>query len=228
MTVKLAFIHIPKTGGVSVLHSLQQAFGKDSVFTVRPDAKADIHPDQFPTVEIPAGTSVVAGHITCAQLWKNPTIQFAKPVIFSVIRDPFERLLSLFNYNHATGRYSEPMRNLAGLEKVIEKSPPNRQCEFLERPGVSAERIAQKNYVYALPNVDSAVRGLFSSFGVTPPDLKRLNVTKDRNAWRLHHSDVPESLKKRAYTLNSRDADLYESLLGKNERQRKPQRRPVG
>ncbi|WP_411820405.1 sulfotransferase family 2 domain-containing protein [Hyphococcus formosus] len=208
MALNVAFVHIPKTAGNSVMYALKQGFGADALFTVDPKTVAEL--------TIPSTAQVVLGHATLAEMRKNKQIKASNPKVFAVIRDPFERLLSLFNYNHAIGADKTTTHTVEGLAKVIENAPRNRQCEFLDCDGNTALEIAAGNYICALPHVESTLGAMFQSFGITPPKLHRINATTDKASLVIKAEDVPESLRQRAYEINARDHELYQSLIDRS------------
>lgn len=232
MSIDLVFIHIPKTAGTSVLHALTTAFGDDAVLTVRPDRWANIKPEAFPAAHLDPKIRVIAGHITAAQLWDNLAIRRDNPLIFSVVRDPFDRLLSLFNYLHARGRLSDDKRTVLSFANFIQSSPANAQREYLSRPGCDAEALRREGVICALPHVDWTLSQIFSRYGVGAP-VRRLNVTASQGQWSLNKGDVPQSVREMCYNINSHDMALFESLrdagpLDVNKRNYSAERKAVG
>lgn len=227
MTVSLVFIHIPKTAGTSVLHAITTAFGNNGILTVRPDHWADIKPEEFPDVRVESCVRVVAGHVTASQLWANPAIRRDNPLIFSVIRDPFERLLSVFNYAHATGRFAVGQRSAEAFEGYVKNAPQNRQCEFLDRPECLAEDLRQKHIICALPDVAEGLAAALRRFRVSAP-IPTLNVTAKRTGWVLTKDAVPERVRNLCYELNARDLALFQSLSDINKRNCHSNKKTIG
>lgn len=85
----IVFLHIPKTAGQTVHNELVRAVGEGDVSPVR------LH-TQAPTAEeqLPSGYRLYSGHIDWTAL-----DQIAKPrFVFSILRDPRERIASFYFY----------------------------------------------------------------------------------------------------------------------------------
>lgn len=83
----IVFLHIPKTAGQTIHHALAAAVGGDShVSPVRLQSQAE------GGVYMPAGYRLYSGHIDWVELETLPPDRF----VFSVLRDPKERVASFY------------------------------------------------------------------------------------------------------------------------------------
>lgn len=85
----VVFLHIPKTAGQTIHHALVAAVGgPDNVSPVRTHTQAPNAP------QMPAGYKLYSGHIDWTELETLPQDRF----VFSVLRDPRERIASFYLY----------------------------------------------------------------------------------------------------------------------------------
>lgn len=86
---RLVFLHIPKTAGQTIHNELTRAIGADHVSPVRVHTQATSPAGQFPT-----GYRLYSGHIDWTDLDRVPSPRF----VFSILRDPRERIASFYFY----------------------------------------------------------------------------------------------------------------------------------
>lgn len=98
------FLHIPKTAGQTIHHELVRVIGEQHLSPIRLYSQAP-H-----ATNLPQGYGLYSGHINWTDLDQQPTPRF----VFTVLRDPRERLASLYLY----------------MEKEAKALPP----EMLELP----------------------------------------------------------------------------------------------
>lgn len=87
-TPTIAFLHIPKTAGQTVIRELARAFPQEALCPVR------THSDAPADAQMPPGYRLYAGHIDWIDLDMLPADRFA----FTVLRDPRERIASFYFY----------------------------------------------------------------------------------------------------------------------------------
>jgi len=118
---KFTFLHIPKTAGVSVFHTLQ-------------DLMVDIHKDiEHNIIAADDSRSIFFGHVPAWQLMRNNNIHpdyFNDIITFFILRNVWDRFLSLYYYlnlsNH--GKRGELSKNIGIMEYIekIQKAPKDR------------------------------------------------------------------------------------------------------
>lgn len=84
----LVFLHIPKTAGQTIHKELARLVGEAEVSPVR------VHAQARPDAQMPAGYRLYSGHIDWVDLEALPEDRF----VFTVLRDPFERIASFYLY----------------------------------------------------------------------------------------------------------------------------------
>ena len=84
----IAFLHIPKTAGQTIVSEIRRIVGRQAMSPVR------THSEAPPDAQMPRGYRVHAGHIDWVDLETLPEDRFA----FSVLRDPRERIASFYFY----------------------------------------------------------------------------------------------------------------------------------
>lgn len=82
------FLHIPKTAGQTVHAELQRLIGPEQTSPVR------VHTQAAPDAQFPPGYRLYSGHLDWTGLARLPTDRF----VFTVLRDPFERIASFYFY----------------------------------------------------------------------------------------------------------------------------------
>lgn len=116
----LVFLHIPKTAGQTIHEELAHAVGTEAVSPIR------LHSQVAPgAAQMPAGYSLYSGHIDWIETDTLPPEKF----VFTVLRDPFERLASYYLYvlKIARDRAEEvlepsPSPHLRGLRRILTMS----------------------------------------------------------------------------------------------------------
>lgn len=83
----IVFLHIPKTAGQTIHNQLAQMVGADAVSPVR------VHSQALNGLQMPSGYSLYSGHIDWTELGTLPD-----PFVFTVLRDPAERIASFYFY----------------------------------------------------------------------------------------------------------------------------------
>ncbi|WP_412551352.1 sulfotransferase family 2 domain-containing protein [Shimia sp. MIT910701] len=84
----VVFLHIPKTAGQTVHSELVRVVGKRATSPVR------VHTQASPTEQFPSGFRLYSGHLDWICLNSLPHDRF----VFSVLRDPRERIASFYFY----------------------------------------------------------------------------------------------------------------------------------
>jgi Sulfotransferase family len=114
----LVFLHIPKTAGQTVHNSLARVARARRVSPIRVHTQALDPQDQFP-----AGYSLYSGHLDWSAVAHLPSARF----IFTVLREPTERIASFYYYLRRQAQALDPASlnqgcNL-GLKRALEWSP---------------------------------------------------------------------------------------------------------
>jgi hypothetical protein len=85
----IVFLHIPKTAGQTIHTALCNAVGPEAVSPIRVHTQVADGPSQFPP-----GYRLYSGHLDWEAIERVPKPRF----VFTVLRDPLERLASFYFY----------------------------------------------------------------------------------------------------------------------------------
>lgn len=106
----IVFLHIPKTAGQTVHHALAAMVGRQNVSPIRVNGQAE-------GTTLPPGYVLHSGHIDWTDLERLP----GDPFVFTVLRDPAERIGSFYFYMLKTAQAASPeeVRTRPGLERIL-------------------------------------------------------------------------------------------------------------
>ncbi len=115
MNRKIVFLHIPKTAGQAIHAELERLVGRDKVSPVR------VHTQVAKTEpQMPAGYDLYSGHIDWTDLETVPEPRF----VFTVLRDPLERIASFYFYLKRQAAALDPeelkLPHRTGMRMVVE------------------------------------------------------------------------------------------------------------
>ena len=113
----IVFLHIPKTAGQTIHNELARAVGRQGVSPIRVHTQA-----LSPKAQLPAGYRLYSGHIDWEALDQIPKPRF----VFSILRDPRERIASFYFYLLKEAKALTPtelqLPQNAGKRAVLERS----------------------------------------------------------------------------------------------------------
>jgi Sulfotransferase family len=111
----IVFLHIPKTAGQTVHNQLAKVVGKAAVSPIR------VHTQVQQGPQMPAGYKLYSGHLDWTEV-----DDLTDPFVFTVLRDPAERIASFYFYllSEAKKLTAEDLANPAnvGKAKLLENS----------------------------------------------------------------------------------------------------------
>lgn len=117
-TSPIVFLHIPKTAGQTVHNGLARTVRAHRVSPIRVHTQA-----LNPVNQYPAGYSLYSGHLDWTALTHLPAARF----VFTVLRDPAERIASFYFYlQRAAAALDKTSLNLPsniGLNRALKWSP---------------------------------------------------------------------------------------------------------
>jgi len=93
----IVFLHIPKTAGQTIHNQLAQMVGTEAVSPIR------VHSQKPQGLQMPPGYRLYSGHLDWTEV-----DGLADPFIFTVLRDPAERIASFYFYLLAEARLLTP------------------------------------------------------------------------------------------------------------------------
>ncbi len=110
----IVFLHIPKTAGQTIHHALAAIVGVEHVSPIRVNEQAN------GGNPLPPGYLLHSGHLDWTELDRLE----GNPFVFSVLRDPAERIGSFYFYMLNTAREASPeeLSGRRGLERILYSS----------------------------------------------------------------------------------------------------------
>ncbi len=167
--IELISLHIPKTGGTSFYHSLQEVYGADlSVSYKRKHLKAAVAEHGSLAPLLPPGLRVLHGHFFYTEIADIRHAQDARVICW--LRDPIERLVS--NYDFFKAGLTDPLRNPA----VYERNKHRRNETLLEYARLPENRNVMSRYLAGITLTDLFFIGFLDRYAA---DLNRLGALLD-------------------------------------------------
>ncbi len=180
----MLFVHLPKTAGMSVGRSLQEAFDKFHGVNWR-----NI-PNSFRLMTHRAcyrrshtvGRQVIMGHFGWNEIktWREAELPIKAAAI---VRDPVARLISNFNYNRSDAHpgKNDFIKNFPTLEDYANDQPPDFQIYTLVGPTFSFEQTLEKlikNYTFlgTTESLPASLAHFSSSHGLPSLVEHRINT----------------------------------------------------
>jgi hypothetical protein len=147
---KLSFLHIPKTAGISLTNQLSRYFESDSTFQVR--SFSDRLKFENSNIDYLEDFDFIAGHISFNELVQK-CINFPS---ISIVRNPIDRLNSLFNYSYTSNLDEHADKFNSNLDFITNQrilNQYNMQCwHFSEnRSALSAIDCIENNNILVVP-----------------------------------------------------------------------------
>lgn len=116
LAMKINFLHIPKTAGISFFYFLEQCFGKHS--SVRFGTEAEVRAFHATMdLEFLNSLDVVSGHLTL-QDFINKNLVRSDRITLAFVREPVERLVSEFLYWDQS-KYNSSLKTLSLPEIIL-------------------------------------------------------------------------------------------------------------
>lgn len=217
--MRLIFAHIPKTAGTSVRLHLNPWFAREERVYIA-TVGGVIAPKDFGDHALPPGWRFLSGHLRLSRLLSNPGIDPADPdmLLLSFLRDPVDRLISLYNYVLSNPRLvpEESARaQRIGPERFIRQQEANAQTAYLAHPAPAdiAWQIMIAPVERAAETCGQALRRVT---GKPVPDaaLPRRNVSSGTDTpGTITRSDLDPQLLEALHERHARDLALYRAAV---------------
>lgn len=223
---QLFFVHIPKTGGMTLRHFLSTHFHRDEIYFNKRELLHEEHRKPNPPMY-----RLVGGHLIYADSFVLP----GKPVYFTFLREPVERLISQYEF-HRTNAATNPQSQIAigkaqytlavenEFEDWIHLTDQNRMtrmlsCDALLTSSLYAlhnapldfslakERLGKFACIGITDLYQQSVQMLCYTFAWPPPyQVAHLNASKRRR----RSDNLPPQVVDTIRELNHHDVELYE------------------
>lgn len=183
------FPHIPKCGGTTVKELFYSVFGIDGCLKVWGKGFAsDVEPDEFAAVEreFLYSKKAIVGHLSFKQLLRNEYAQELymadKLKVITIVRDPIDRIISLFNYASAYSEHPnhDQIKEIQPLQYIMDE-PANKQCKFLRLNEIeTVDSISNRISIIPLNNsIEIVTSWIKTTTGMSARSIPRLNVTAE-------------------------------------------------
>ena len=206
--LEIIYIHIPKTGGTSVLDLFKNNFQEDEICEVKRNIfkkNPTLSPADLILHSITPATKILHGHFTYNEL--APILHWHPGVkIITFLRDPVERVISNYHYFKTrllNGKVPEFQQNRIEetlTEYVRRPLAQNRMCHFLN--GTTIENLY---FVGLLEFFESDLHKLFDSLNLKINSIPKININKDSYNKQIVSPQLINEIK----TLNVQDERLY-------------------
>jgi hypothetical protein len=185
----LYFPHIPKCGGTTIKELFYSAVGRDHCIKIWDHRfESDVEADEFADLgsEVIYSKKAIVGHLLFRKMLVN---KFAKELytqntlnVVTVVRNPIDRILSLFNYVNANEDHPHHKRikEVDPFQFVLNQ-PSNIQHKFLQAYGnESVESICNRISIFPIEDSTKLVtEWIANKTGQTARPVRKLNVTAD-------------------------------------------------
>jgi len=194
--LKSIFFHIPKAAGTSVKNGFYHAYSYPACLKVWPvahggDLEIASLPSYTPPESFPYECAMGHFNVTNFRVNQALTADFEQHGEFTLacIRDPFDRLLSDYNYilNTPTHDRLESVKKMTAVE-YAEQHPANEQARWLDIKKVTpsgiefgkADKLTDHMIIVLSDEVDRILPSLFKAYTERIIEIPRQNVGKQR------------------------------------------------
>lgn len=200
------FLHIPKTGGLTIYSLLEQQYRQNEIYPYRDagqlarntyDANVMLNRlNAFPPIE----QKLALGHFPF-WFFQHKDLHFHSSYFVTVLRDPVDRVISSYFYRLATEDLQSPL-----------EVTPNRMCKMLcsdaslreeELLQDCIQNLQRMDFIIFMDDFEEGVRRLFKRL-----DLGNLKEVPKRN--QSLRSEISEEIRKKIAAANALDVRLYE------------------
>lgn len=210
--VRVLFVHIPKTAGISVYNALADAIGRDHSIRFATNSNVDRENYLKMTENEIRKLRLLSGHFPLPFFLKKPISDFK---LISVLRNPIDRELSAYFYvktqpkHPLNTKWFKTLDLYRYLDHREQQGNINPQCMHIcgERLFEKAKLTIEKEYFLVAPldYIDPFINVLENKFQFPIRTPKHVNKT----AFRLTASEVHPDIRKRFELLTEDDLKLY-------------------
>lgn len=220
------FPHIPKSGGTTIKQVFDKNLQRENCIGVwDKQFGAKFSPQEFTTVNSNLINNYLAvyGHINVRTAMKNKQMEeyqeTGRLLIISAVRDPVDRMISLFNFMRVNKRHPSHSYfvdlGLEGFVSFCKINQVNFQYHFLKKSDTDTVSDILNNIIVF--SLSDSIKGFSSTLslisGLPEIQYKKTNVTSERSCGSTvlyKKSDLPPALLAEIVKANNLDYELYE------------------
>lgn len=214
--MRLIFSHIPKAAGTSVFSHLESGLKIGSKFKFADNSSSCIPISEWPDFALPRDWLLIGGHMKADRLLQNSSISVKDDQIcfFSVLRDPIDRMISIYNYVRTTPKhYSYEKMKKINLTDFLLGQPSNYLTEWLQIPKEAAWKILLTD----VSNIMKAYSVIADSCSFINRDnllSTPLPIYNSTPLWcgSAYRNEIPAKLLETLYIKNYKDYALLSSI----------------
>ena len=215
--MRIVFSHIPKTAGTSLHRVFMNLLaGSDRTFKyfMRSDG---IPPERFGTRTLPENWAFIGGHIQLRYLMDNEALDLNDPetVLLSFVRDPVDRILSLYNFIRVTPRHRlhNEVRSMSAVDFLMSE-PANVHMDFLTPKGARPEcrvLLAAVDHL-AETGAELASELMGQDIGIESFQKRHNEGRREEGVTPLTRADLSDAVLQKLKQRHAEDAALYQKL----------------
>ncbi|AEV32724.1 sulfotransferase family 2 domain-containing protein [Owenweeksia hongkongensis] len=208
--VELIFLHLPKTGGSSILEVLKYVYGEEHVRHFERDECLELNKRGLKISEVIAPeVKVIHGHIRYREV--KDIVKKDKPKLVTFLREPVARVVSNYNWwkfdvksnpdHPAYGRRDESLELY-----VSRKETQNKMSYFLR-----GSKLKSYYFIGLLESFDRDIQKLAEVLNW--PDVPSFHEKNSKHFSSSKPKLIEEKLRKKISRLNHKDSSLYNRVL---------------
>lgn len=215
--MRIVFSHIPKTAGTSLHRVFMNLLaGSDRTFKyfMRSDG---VPPERFGTRTLPENWAFIGGHIQLRYLIDNENLDLNDPdtVLLSYVRDPVDRMISLYNFIRVKPRHRlHDEVNGMSAEDFLMSEPANAHMDFLTPEGARPEcrvLLAAVDHL-AETGAELASELMGREIGVEAFQKRHNEGRREEGVTPFTRADLSDAVLQKLKQRHAEDAALYQKL----------------
>lgn len=212
--IEFIFLHIPKTGGSSLLKILEQHYGQDNVYRVKRDECLTLNKEgKLLSSILPKNIKAIHGHFRYKEI--EDIIKRDKPQLVTFLREPIARIISNFNWWKQTILSGQNKANIHRIDETFNKYIRNKETRNKISYFLEGSNLTQYSFIGFLENYNSDVKKLAKLLGW---EIDTITHEKDSSHFIKKESiELTPLLKTKLTILNLKDIRLYYRCLSLNK-----------